>query len=157
MRTRPLPRLLAATSLLLVLGATAACGGDDDEPKAKPTPSPTAITGPGSKTEDNLAAGQEFFEAIASHDADQLESAADLVAPGSPAQKYYKSLVTARANGPDTGETFVLTSPAEGQYRLCASDGKDCHKISSILLSGAKVLSFTVDGKPVSAKTTLAR
>ncbi|MET3963367.1 hypothetical protein ABIE44_003301 [Marmoricola sp. OAE513] len=148
--------LLAVLALTLGLGLSA-CGGDDDpKSKAGAKPSSTALpsaTGPGTTPSVNFATGQDFFEALASNDPDQLTAVEDLVAPQSDAAGYVRALIASLSSAAEKPAALELRTPEPGVYRLCSTTGAGCSKVTAVVLTDGKVSSFKLDGKAVSKKS----
>ena len=143
MRSHRLPVLLTALTITLGLGL-AGCGGDDA--KAKPKPAETSVTGPGSDPSENFDAGKQFIDALAENSATSLATAKSLTAPGSAAERYISKTASTLDGAPNAG-LRTMTELSVGVYRLCASSGQPCIKISGLILANGKISSFKVNGK----------
>lgn len=145
MPSRHLSRAAVATStLVLLLGATA-CGGDDKEPKADPSPSKVVVTGPGSDPTENFDTADQFVAALAGNTAADLEEARGLAEAKSGASRYLDAVEAGFADG--STEALTVTEKPQGSYQLCPAGGKGCTEITELVLINGKVSTFKVDGK----------
>ena len=94
---------------------------------------------------ENVATTTKFFRAIASNDPAQLNTALDLVAPGSPALSYVRLFQEGLTPGP--ANTLTVNN---GRYKICQVEApKTCHTYGAIVLADGKVNDFTIDGKKI--------
>jgi len=132
-----LVRAVAALVPLLLLGGVllAGCGGGSTQP------------------EDPVA--QAYFDGIATQTVRSLTSALAAAEPGSPAAAYATYLRASSQAATDGGHPVAQSAQTAEQtsrgYRFCQASGSDktCFEYADIIRSGGKIVTFTVNGKPI--------
>ena len=132
-----LPRAVAALLPLVLLGGVllAGCGGGSTQP------------------EDPVAQG--YFDGIATQTVRSLTSALAAAEPGSPAAAYATYLRASSQAATDGGHPVAQSAQTAERtsrgYRFCQASGSDktCFEYADIIRSGGKIVTFTVNGKPI--------
>jgi hypothetical protein len=128
-------------TLLLVVALLTGCGSD---------PEPTPAT----------SGAQGYFDGVATQSVESLQRSIDTAQPGSPAAAYATYLQASAQAALDGGaapseHVFTAKHTSTG-YRFCQGDGSDrtCFDYTHVEVVGGKVVSFSVNDKPIAPRVT---
>lgn len=146
-----LKALVAAVTLLAMFGLVG-CAEDEAVPQAEPGEADVSTAGTAERANDDSEADESvaaYFEAFATQKPSEMKKGQSFAAEGSIAEAYLTHQTALANSDLDGGKQ---SSPAEVSrvddgYQICQDDSDRCTVYADITANGAKLASFTVDGR----------
>jgi len=152
-------RLVLALFAIAPILVNGACGGPDVKEATSDRSAATA------KQEVDGEEVEAYFEAHASNDVAELESAAKLAAPGSLANAYALHQSNVENASIDAGQPSEsgTTKKVDGGYRICetqivdveGTEEETCYTYADFESTDGKLASFTINGKELDDRISL--